>query len=66
MTYDRYCGLRSSYENEIKELKEKVSLYKQNQTSKEQQVVKDIIMQIEDKELQKIFGGSVLAFDISS
>jgi hypothetical protein len=44
MTYDKYYELRSSYENEIKELKEKVGLYKQNQTSEKQHAVIDVMM----------------------
>lgn len=65
MTYERYFELRSDkYNDKIKELKEKVSIYKQKQNSTEEQPVENIIMQIERKELQKIFGGDILEFDI--
>ena len=65
MTYDRYFELRNSYENEIKELKDRVNIYKQKQTTEEQQLVRNMIMQIEKNELRKIFGGDILTFDIS-
>ena len=63
MTYDRYFELRNSHEKEIKELKDKVNIYMQKQTKKEQQLVTDIVMQIENNELRKIFGGDILTFD---
>ena len=64
MTYDRYFETRRNYKKDIKELKQQVILYKQRQTTKEQQSVNSIITQIEKKELRKIFGGDILTFDI--
>ena len=66
MTYEVYYEIRNMvYPTEIRQLKELVNRYLASQNENMQHPIRDMIQEIEKREINKIYGGDLMRDELS-